>query len=591
MRHKRSIALILAVALLLGCGGYVPAVAAESGTANHLTWASSNEDVATVDANGVVTGIKAGHTTITVSIPDGNGMIETQSCEVYVTIPDGVYYIQNASSGLCLINDESDDSTASTHITAKNTSTETKASEFWKITYSGNGYYLIRPLSRLLSVLTVDSSGNVIVEDYTANSFVAHADCWTIQRDASGLIFQNNGLATATLVPVSASTDGSNVTTGTASSSLTCHWTLGTAKGVVLRDTVTQRATTSETVKYIEFDNTSSLTSLGLSYETYGGAVMGISRSSSNSAIVRTNNDTGSLTGLCRGSAIVSLLVNIDGVTYSAKTAVNVIETISVVNLYDSTIAGDDSILDYIDEAVTFLNTVYKDDFYLNFVMAGEASQYTNAVDECPYGASGACSESGCGSDCIQHHKNTVSIAHELYYGYWAQNRVVVMWSNSPLNTFCYDDSGNHNTHSCFGLNYSVRNGNSDFEPIPVIQILTINNFSLGSDYGTSSIEAYMATVLAHEIAHTLGLQEVYDNAYSDGEDHAGEEGMQCIMEYAHGNSMDKLYESGQNALCLYCREKLRLETPDNKNAYEGLSFSWVLQTTSEEGLDYEIVG
>ena len=589
MQHKRSIALVLAVALLLGCGGYVPAVAAESGTANHLTWASSNEDVATVDANGVVTGIKAGHTTITVSIPDGNGMIETQSCEVYVTIPDGVYYIQNASSGLCLINDESDDSTASTHITAKNTSTETKASEFWKITYSGNGYYLIRPLSRLLSVLTVDSSGNVIVEDYTANSFVAHADCWTIQRDASGLIFQNNGLATATLVPVSASTDGSNVTTGVENSSIACRWTLGSAKGVVLRDSSTLRTTISETVKYIELDHTVSLGSLSLTYETYGGAVMGISRSSSNSAVVRANNDTGTLTGLCRGSTIVSLLVNIDGVTYSARTAVNVIETISVVNLYDSTIAGDDSILDYIDDAVAFLNTVYKEDFYLNFVMAGEASQYTNAVDECHYGANGACSESGCGSDCSQHHKNTTRIANELYSENWEKNHVIVSWSNSPFFTFCKDG---HRLTNSLALVNTIYNENADaYTPIPVVQVLTINNFTVEGEDADYQNVSFMSVILAHEIAHTLGLKEIYRNDYGDDTSHSNtsENGyMSCIMEAVLPGSLDQLYSSGSAALCDYCRGKLHTEIP--VDVYEEIQNLSTAEIEYGEDWTYEII-
>ena len=304
MKHKRSIALILAVALLLGCGGYVPAVAVEP----------VQEEAAQ----------QAGSTTVTASITDLNGSTEVRNCKIYVTIPDGVYYIQNASSGLCLANAESEESTASTHITAKNTSTETKASEFWKINYSDNGYYVIRPLSRLLSVLTVDSSGHVIVEDHAPNSFVAYADCWTIQRDASGLVFRSNGLASATMKPASASTDGSNVTTGTASSSLTCHWTLGGAKGVILRNMETQRAIgpndDAMTVDMtIDVYNGDSLADIGLGYEAYGFAIMTSTVSSSNTSVIDVDNTTATIDVLAAGVTTLTQFTNIDGTTYHAS--------------------------------------------------------------------------------------------------------------------------------------------------------------------------------------------------------------------------------------------------------------------------------
>ena len=59
----------------------VATVLPENATNQKVSWKSSNEAVATVDANGKVTGIKAGEAVITVTTEDG-GM--TATCKVYV---------------------------------------------------------------------------------------------------------------------------------------------------------------------------------------------------------------------------------------------------------------------------------------------------------------------------------------------------------------------------------------------------------------------------------------------------------------------------------------------------------------------------
>ena len=53
-----------------------------------VTWSSNNEDVASVDSNGLVTAVNAGLATITVTANDGSGM--SASCEVTVTNVDGI---------------------------------------------------------------------------------------------------------------------------------------------------------------------------------------------------------------------------------------------------------------------------------------------------------------------------------------------------------------------------------------------------------------------------------------------------------------------------------------------------------------------
>ena len=57
----------------------VATILPENATNQKVTWASSDEAVATVDANGKVTGVKAGEATITVTTEDGG---KTATCKV-----------------------------------------------------------------------------------------------------------------------------------------------------------------------------------------------------------------------------------------------------------------------------------------------------------------------------------------------------------------------------------------------------------------------------------------------------------------------------------------------------------------------------
>ena len=78
----------------------------------------------------------------------------------------------------------------------------------------------------------------------------------------------------------------------------------------------------------------------------------------------------------------------------------------------------------------------------------------------------------------------------------------------------------------------------------------------------------FMSIVLAHEIAHTLGIEEMYDNKKYP--DHDGDEDeMQCIMEETEISGIRDLYEkiiNGGDAFCEYCIVELGA-IPDD--AYE----------------------
>lgn len=101
-----------------------------TGITGAVTWSTSDTSRASVSSTGLVTGIRAGEVTITATF----GSNETTSFPVYVTVPSGVYYIKNASSGLCL-----QGTVGQIHINSQKASQDTRIDQLWKITYWQNG--------------------------------------------------------------------------------------------------------------------------------------------------------------------------------------------------------------------------------------------------------------------------------------------------------------------------------------------------------------------------------------------------------------------------------------------------------------------
>lgn len=60
-----------------------------------ISWQSIDENVATVDEYGMITGLNAGKAIITATIEQSDNTAVTDSCIVYVRIADGVYIIEN----------------------------------------------------------------------------------------------------------------------------------------------------------------------------------------------------------------------------------------------------------------------------------------------------------------------------------------------------------------------------------------------------------------------------------------------------------------------------------------------------------------
>ena len=172
-----------------------------------VSWQSSDNTIATVSNTGIVTGIKTGQVTITATCED---CVVAASCVVYVTVADGVYYIEHAQTGFVLQTDGTvntinnstnnyyhNDPYNSVFINKRhstNADIHTQARQLWKIKHIENGRYTIRPLNDLRSSL--ENDGGIIRTKYDSEN---HRDSniggsilnsWTFETYGSRYYFQ-----------------------------------------------------------------------------------------------------------------------------------------------------------------------------------------------------------------------------------------------------------------------------------------------------------------------------------------------------------------------------------------------------------------
>ena len=275
-------------------------------------------------------------------------------------------------------------------------------------------------------------------------------------------------------------------------------------------------------------------------------------------------DDRGTVTTNNRGIANITASGTAAGKQFSINVKVTSIETVYVKNLYDSTYSGNTEKISNISTAVSFLNLVYYDEFQLKFVMDGSPVQYEYAgVDICPNGADEC--DSNCGSSCKSHHKNVFRIAEELYNEYFDANHIVVLWSDSIAANYCGSRSDLH--FPCFAMSAVV---SLEGHLLPIVQM-----FYNDPD---KEIES-MSINLAHEVAHTLGLKEIYNNDYEDDSIvngtpwHDNDETGMCIMKSYETIDVSDLYRQTladeASALCDYCIGKLHTEAIQDRDLYE----------------------
>ena len=295
----------------------------------NISWSSSNASVATVNSSGKVTGLKAGVTTITAKAV-ANGNTCTDTCTVYVTVPNGVYYIKNLNSNYYLtakygdINNKTDVIQRMKFSTSS--SLQNQLSQMWKIYYLGGGRYSIRPMHKLNMGLDVTSSNvdiwNIGRTD-SLSSIPSYGE-WTIERSSEGYVFKNNGLSNLTMqVSGGSVSSGATIVAGSYSTSVNAQWGLEEIdtppSGVIIYNTSTQGVIPSSFTRAVPVGETRTLSSMQISGEAYSDSSIKqtIYWKSSDTSIASVNISTGEVTGKSEGEVTITAYAYVNGVRKS----------------------------------------------------------------------------------------------------------------------------------------------------------------------------------------------------------------------------------------------------------------------------------
>ena len=190
-----------------------------------LTWTSGNPAIVTVNSSGVITGIMAGETTVTVSA----GGTELASYRVYVKIADGVYYIKNVSLGKYLKTTGGVAENTLTTLGEKQTQGLDQLIQLWRIQYMSSGCYNIRPMYRLtMGLQTTSGLANIKTAGVSDNLTGVSANfCWKIEGNSGNYKLLHTG-SSALALKATGSTGGyATISTGVYSASNNAYlWNL-----------------------------------------------------------------------------------------------------------------------------------------------------------------------------------------------------------------------------------------------------------------------------------------------------------------------------------------------------------------------------
>ena len=213
-----------------------------------------------------------------------------------------------------------------------------------------------------------------------------------------------------------------------------------------------------------------------------------------------------------------------------------------ITSYYDSSLAGSNALISNIPEAVSFANFVFNKLCGLSFDNLSCSRKYDILCDQCTTGTNTECDDDLCGDSCINHHKNVHAISNQLL-NQLPDETIACLWTNREEGTYCVEDGIGHHTlvnDNICAMTYNYA---------PVIQILKI-------DTANNHAQACMAINLVHEITHTFGMPDVYNNS-----NHSSSDSYTCVMQkYCYDENDAVIFynaiKSGDcNAFCPDCEE------------------------------------
>ena len=342
----------------LGEGDAVAMSVTVNPTGTTVTWSSTNPSIATVNSSGVVTGVKAGTATIKASMTTG-GTTYTANCTVYVTIEDGVYYIQNQNSNKYLTTDGTVIGSPNViqlyKYSEAGNSDAVRIRQMWKIKYLRDGQYSIRPMNKLdmgLDVTGVDVDTFTIGTNDQLDSILSTAR-WGISRVGTGFQITKQGIAGYSLqVQGDSTANNAEIIADDYMDVDSLYWNLievaNPPSGVYLYDTARGALATNIT-RDINVGESKALTDLQLLPVAYSGTNINQSFTwSSSNATVATVNSSGTVTGVSSGIATITGYVYRNStyyyLSYSVCVGVSFDLTMTKLNeLYEVALEYDDT--------------------------------------------------------------------------------------------------------------------------------------------------------------------------------------------------------------------------------------------------------
>ncbi len=305
-----------------------------------VTWSSSNTTRATVSANGLVTGKKAGRVTITASYVDEDGIAHSDSCNVYVKIPDGIYYLGNSGRYLAL-EDGTGLAGSDVLLLPQETADPERVLQLWHIYYLGSGMSVIRPVIRNNMGLSYPGNKVMLQSASYVNtlSYVPANSRWNIAYGSGGYnIWKGEEGATA-LYSASLYNSGSNVVgcgsyTGAAASYY--RWTFVSPSTSVPNQMALYDLETDEFIASsgtaeipelaIVVGETKTLLELNCALVVCPGLVQNVSAwTSSNPSVATVNSTTGAVTAVGDGLTLITASQTLSGTRYSVSYYLRVI--------------------------------------------------------------------------------------------------------------------------------------------------------------------------------------------------------------------------------------------------------------------------
>lgn len=227
-----------------------------------ITYSVDDTDIATVSSSGLVTGIKAGTTFVTVF---GGG--DCRLVVIYVLIEDGVYTFKSAQANKYLTVDgviEEEYIVRQREQIYEGNPDYDKIRQMWKIKYLGYGKYSVRSVRMLYMGLSSFQSGNftyvtthyIRPNDYASS--VDESEQWTISRpySSSYIRLSQNGESSKTVQSISNTiTNGTATVLAQSSGSLYALWLAQKVsivpKGIYIYDTEKHQVVDNYSTEYV----------------------------------------------------------------------------------------------------------------------------------------------------------------------------------------------------------------------------------------------------------------------------------------------------------------------------------------------------